>query len=155
MSRLLILVTILAVGLTACGRRERNPAADTNTLIPPKQAGSSFKESREDAHVLIAQITDLKVEQTLSGAIVYAEGQASRLGAYGAELRARNVKVEPDADGVLTLDFVVVYPKNATGTGTTAQRKVMAARSISAQTLERTKLIKVVAGTNTRETRKR
>ena len=170
LSRNLLLALTATLALAACGQSRLNPMnwgsskrvdvqqpADggVNTLLPKRTTFSLRDDDEdEDNRVLVSDVTQMRVEQTPSGAIVYATGVAARQGAYSAELRPLGEKAEPDENGVLTLDFVVAYPSQNTPVGGTSLRQVHTARSLSKQTLETTKLIRVGGANGARETRR-
>ena len=169
MRRTVILVTAASLALASCGWRDSrlNPGnwfgnsrevvlegepAEVNPLIPPRRA--TGKREEEDRHVPIATVSDLKIERTPSGAIIYAEGVAATQGAYSAELRPVNPD-EPVSDGVLLYEFVVVYPRDQRAVGTERTRTVTVARTVSTQDLNEVSVIRVTAASNARESRRR
>ena len=151
----------LAICLTllgACGRSAA-PATDAdpnaNPLIPVDPDQGVFSSGPpEDPAVRIDSIDSLTVERTITGAIVLAQGTASRQGAFNAELRnpggAPRVK-----NGVLILEFVVTYPAEETAVGGEVSRRVNAAASLTTQTLQQIRAIRVIGLGNSREVRRR
>lgn len=125
---------------------------EINPLVPEER--DSIFASPEEVYpgIPIDQITDLRVEPTRTGAIILVEGLAAREGPFEVRLVPENVEEVP-VDGILTYTFAIVYPVFATPLGTEATRKVTAARSISNELLEQTRVIRLVAERNTRETR--
>ncbi|KIC21275.1 hypothetical protein [Leisingera sp. ANG-Vp] len=129
------------------------PAANTNPLLPQDSnaRGIFARPEPEDVTVLISRISDLRIERTAAGAIIYATAIASRQGAYNVELRP----VELPEDGVLAYDFRVVYPEFQTPTGSEFSRTVHAARTVTEQDLEGIRTVRVNGTENARESRRR
>lgn len=126
----------------------------TNPLIPAKRNGIFKRPEAEDVSLLIANVTALQVDQTPSGGIISVTGVASRQGAFDTQLR----RVEPqllEDEGILTLEFRVVYPVDATVVGTENTRTIHQAVTLSRQELEKVRIIRVVGSQNVRETRRR
>ena len=128
-------------------------SANTNPLIPEESNARGIFDSPEpeDTSVLVSQLSDLRIERTAAGAIIFATAVASRQGAYDLELR----RVEEAEDGVLAYDFRVVYPEVATATGSDYSRTLHAARTVSHQDLEGIRVVRVNAAENARESRRR
>ncbi len=57
-------------------------AEEVNPLIPKSSKGIFSRPEREDVTVPIAEVTELRVDPTTTGAIIYAEGVAARQGPY-------------------------------------------------------------------------
>ena len=165
-----LLVSSLAV--SACGFRDSriNPrnwfggsrpapvsaeTGETNTLIPATRGGMFQRPPAVDRSVLLDTVTELRVEPTTSGAIVYASGVASRQGAFGVALVPADDELLPDESGVLAFAFRATYPNRATPTGSEFSRTVHAAFTISKRDLQRIGTIRVVAAGNARETSRR
>jgi len=169
MRKPIALTLTCALVLSACGWRDSrlNPsnwfgssepaevevAENVNPLLPQESnaRGIFAKKPPKDASVLISQISDLRIERTAAGAIIYATAVASRQGAFDVELRP----VELPEDGVLTYDFRVVYPELQTSTGSEFSRTVHAARTVTHQDLEGIRTVRVNAAQNARESRRR
>ncbi|MFK7753786.1 MAG: hypothetical protein AB8B51_14705 [Sedimentitalea sp.] len=132
-------------------RAEDAEAEPTNALIPRVRRGIFQRPDAVDNSELIASITGLRIEQTPSGAIIYTEGQAARLGAYDTELRP----LDDSAAGVLAFEFRVVYPSDPTAPGTEFTRTIREAVSVTEQDLAGIRTIRVVAAGNVRESRRR
>ncbi|ANP38763.1 MULTISPECIES: hypothetical protein [Rhodobacterales] len=125
---------------------------DVNPLIPEKVGnGLLDKPEAEDRSVLIAEVSELRIEKTPTGAIVYATGVASRLGAFDVEMRP----VPNDDPAVLEYDFRVVYPEDATAVGSAFSRTLRAAVSLGRQDLAGIRTIRVNGSGNARESRRR
>lgn len=137
------------------GRSERiaEPEDSTaNPLIPEKTGKGVFRKSEaEDKSVLVTEVTELRIEKTPVGAIVYATAIAQRQGAYDVELRP----VPNDDPAVLEYDFRVIYPQQATAAGSPFSRTLRAAASESTKDLEKVRVIRVNGATNARESRRR
>lgn len=128
-------------------------AEPVNPLIPSTDKVRLFGKSdapAEDLSVQIAGVTGLQVEQTPTGAIVYATGVASRQGAYGVRLR-RNLDAD---DATLDFSFRALYPANPTAVGSETSRTVRVAVSLTHQDLAGVRLIRVTSDSNARETRR-
>ncbi|WP_162843581.1 hypothetical protein [Pseudophaeobacter leonis] len=125
---------------------------NVNTLIPQRRAKSIFaRAEKEDLSVPVAQISQLRVEPTQTGAIIHVTAIAERQGAYKIDLRRL-----PDAEaGTLEYTFMVLYPEAATATGTPHSRTVQAAVTVSDQDMQGIRLIRVSGAENARETRRR
>lgn len=126
---------------------------ETNALIPKKSA-LSRPSAPDDRSEPIGKITELRVERTPTGAIIYASGVATRQGAFDAELR-QDPTVEGADKGVLSYTFYVVYPEYQTAVSTERSRTVVDAQSLSNQELQGVRLIRVSASQNALETRRR
>ncbi|PCJ06628.1 MAG: hypothetical protein COB16_12880 [Rhodobacteraceae bacterium] len=128
-------------------------ADQVNPLIPANTESGIFSRpdtSTEDFSVAIASVTELKVEKTPTGAIIYAIGLASRQGAYGVRLRRNE-----EADGqTLDYSFRALYPADPTLVGSETSRTLRVAVSLTHQDLAGIKLIRVSSDGNARETRR-
>ncbi|MGR3759170.1 hypothetical protein ACUXV3_03420 [Roseobacteraceae bacterium NS-SX3] len=127
-------------------------SGEVNPLIPRKTGPGLFsRPEAEDTSVLISSVTGMRIERTPSGAIIYAEGLASRLGAHDVELRQSDTAEA----GTLEYEFRAVYPVRPTAVGSEFSRTLRAAASVSAQDLSGVSLIRVKAAANARESRRR
>jgi hypothetical protein len=127
-------------------------AKEINPLIPDKGRKSIFaRAEEEDLSVPVARISELRVEPTPNGAIIYASGIASRQGAHELELR----QVPDTAEDTLEYTFQVLYPVDPTPAGSEHSRTVRAAVTISEQSLRGIRTIRVSGSENARETRRR
>lgn len=130
-------------------------AVEINPLIPQKRNSIlSKKEVPVDIGVPIAQIAQLRIERTSSGAIIHATGIGAREGAYNARL----VPDDPDEiaeNGILSYTLRVYYPASTTALGTERTRRVDVARSLSNQTMDGVRSIRVSGTDNARESRRR
>ncbi|MCB1341756.1 MAG: hypothetical protein KDK24_11985 [Pseudooceanicola sp.] len=170
MRKSLILLVLASLVLASCGFRDSriNPrnwfggsrsvaasaeTAETNPLIP-RRSGLLGKRPAPPQEK-IATVTELKIEPTNTGAIVYASGVAVRQGAYLARLTPRGGQPVPDENGVLTFDFMVTYPVRPTAGGSELTRTVHEAYSLSKQDLAAIRTIRVEGAQNAQETRRR
>ncbi|ATG35399.1 MULTISPECIES: hypothetical protein [Phaeobacter] len=174
MQRSLALLLVGAVALSGCGFRDSrvNPlnwfggsdevevvetsGEPVNPLIPVQNRVSVFaRPDAVDETVLVQSVTDMRVERTPTGAIVYATGIAARQGAYGVELRLD--EADRDArtrDATLDFTFRAIYPDTRTALGSERTRTLRAAVSLSQQQLASVRSIRVVAAQNARESRR-
>ena len=126
-----------------------------NPLIPDEDEedeGMFSRPEEVDTSVLIAQISAMRIERTPTGAIIYAEGLATREGAFDADLVAQTDDVPEN--GVLVYEFRVNYPESATRIGTQATRTIRAAETVSNALLRDARTIRVIAEQNARESRR-
>ncbi|OWU70628.1 hypothetical protein ATO1_23865 [Phaeobacter sp. 22II1-1F12B] len=161
MRKFLILLLASGLVLSACGNGARRAAREAaiaesggNPLIPAERNGMFSKPEEVDTSVLIGTISELRIERTLSGAIVHVTGVADRQGAYRAELRPE----DPDllaTDGVLSFAFRVRYPVDPTPIGSTATRTVYEAFSLSSGTLQNVRTIRVTGAQNSMQANRR
>lgn len=158
-------LTLATLVLTGCnsrlnpfnwfGESEDVAVSDTfNPLVPQEREG--FLGSRDDSYpgVPIDTVTEVTIERTRSGAIILAKGVAARQGPYQVQLTPANIDDEP-VEGVLSYSFDIIYPNFNTAVGSEATRRVTAARSISSDTLEQTRTIRVNGARNAQEIRRR
>lgn len=123
-----------------------------NPLIPTENRSKIFSRPEAvDESVLINTVSEMRIERTATGAIIYATGVADRQGAFDVELRP--TEVEEDS-ATLTFDFRVVYPEDPTSIGTEFSRTVRAAYSLTVQDMRGISTIRVQGATNARESRR-
>ncbi|MGR3622460.1 hypothetical protein [Pseudophaeobacter sp.] len=131
---------------------EATTAEEVNPLIPEREGKSIFaRAEEEDLSVPAAQISELRVEPTPTGAIIYATAIAERQGAHELELRL----VPDTAPNTLEYTFHLLYPEAPTPVGSEHSRTVRAAVTLSDQSLQGIRLIRVSGSQNARETRRR
>lgn len=131
--------------------RREVEAETVNPLIPVEDKVDLVRKAEEEeTRVLLDAVTEMRVERTPTGAIIYATGLPARQGAFDVALRPN----EDAEDGVLELEFVVNYPEFATQRGSEFSRTVRAAYSLSNGDLRDVRLIRVLAAENARETRR-
>lgn len=133
---------------------EAAAADDANPLVPSRRRGVFSRTPRADISVPIATISELRVEPTADGAIVYAAGIATRQGPYQVELRPVTTDEEAE-NGVMSFSFRVVYPEDATPVGTELSRTVHVAHSLSRQEIRNVRMVRVAGRENLREVRRR
>jgi hypothetical protein len=128
---------------------------DINPLIPQKKNSIlRKKEVPVDIGIPIAQISQLRIERTPSGAIIHATGLGAREGAYNARL-VPDTDDETAENGVLSYTFRVFYPVGSTALGSERTRRVDVAHSISNQQLDGVRSVRVAGSENARESRRR
>ncbi|WP_170607810.1 hypothetical protein [Ruegeria arenilitoris] len=125
-------------------------------LIPDNASGEEFITGNDpdDRSVMIAVVDEMQIDQTPTGAIVYAAGTASRQGAYDARL-TRIDNDENVKNGILEFAFRVNYPISPTAQGTPRSRMVSDAITLGRRDLEGVRLIRVVGQQNALESRRR
>jgi len=87
-----------------------------NPLIPRPRNNLLARPPAVDYSVLIATVTELRVDRTATGATVYATGLATRQGAFATSLRLDPVTEDSKPD-VMSFTFRVNYPAQATPAG--------------------------------------
>lgn len=108
---------------------------------------------RRDPRPLVAEITQLVIERTPSGAIVRVTGLPATQGWHGADL----VNVSPDGaafDGVMSYSLRAVPPDGATRVSTRQSRELSAATFISNTALAGIRVIQVTGAQNSRIARR-
>lgn len=128
-------------------------AAETNPLIPTR-VSIFARPAAEDVSLPIARVSELRIEPTATGAIVYAKGIAGRQGPYQTELRPVSTLEEAE-DGILVLSFRVVYPPYQTPAGNELSRTVNEAHTLSRADLRTIRVVRVTGRDNALETRRR
>lgn len=142
------------------GRNDAPPAGDltaiepTNPLIPQERRSVFKRDEPQDNSVLIERVTKLQIDQTPTGAIILAEGIANRQGAYGSMLRPTGEDLVSE-DGVLNLEFRVIYPGYPTPVGSERSREVTDALSLTRQELRNVKQVVVTGSGNAMQSRRR
>ncbi|TMV08721.1 hypothetical protein FGK63_06260 [Ruegeria sediminis] len=175
MRKPLIALLVASVSLTACSSWQNsraNPtnwfgdststtveasatAQETNPLVPQSSGKGLFARPDEvDRSVPIAVVSELRIDPTNTGAIIFASGVAARQGAFGAELRP-DPSEENAKNGVLAYTFRVIYPEEPTTQGPERSRTVSDAVNVTTQELEGIRLIRVSGQQNAREARRR
>lgn len=126
--------------------------AVANPLIP-QRSGMLSRPPEVDRSERIATISELVVERQPGGAIIRATGVGARQGAFSARLAPANPNLL-SVDGVMTFDFLVLYPQSPTPVGTDLSRSVTAAFTVTNQQLEGVRAIRVRGAQNTQEARR-
>ncbi len=106
------------------GRRRRNETTATTT---PGEAA--------DGRVLVAEVTDLTIEEVPGGALIRATGLPPTQGWWKADLKSEN-HGRPDENGVLTYRFLVYPPPLPTPVSAPRSRDITVAVYISDIRLE-------------------
>lgn len=133
--RLTLLAALsLAMLVAGCGgfRESRLNPFNWFGRAEPAAAQPAMLSEAEDPRLLVAQITDLRIEPMMGGAIVNATGLPPRQGFWDAELVAREV----DGNGVLVYDFRVFPPLDATEANTVRSRQITAGAFLTNRQLE-------------------
>lgn len=126
--------------------------AAANSLIP-QRSGMFSRPAKVDRSERIAAISELVIEREPGGAIIRTTGIGARQGAFAARLAPANPDLLPE-DGVLTFDFMVLYPQSPTPVGTDLSRGVTAAFTVTNQQLDGVRAIRVRGAQNTQEARR-
>lgn len=147
MLRPLPLLLIAALALSGCARISQSRLNPLNWFGPSRPAAvQPVQQVVQDARLPVAQISDMAVEPTASGAIIRATGVVPGQGWHNARL----VRVA-DAEGVLAYEFRAAPPPGGTGPGT---QVITAARSVSVGTLAGVSHIRISGQQNAREVRR-
>lgn len=171
MSRAVILLVVLSMGLGACGIRDsrlnpfnwfgnsREAAApqqpeNTNPLIPSQRQGLfSLRAARERAALYRGQPVDvingLVIERVPGGAIVRAEGVSRFQNTYDVRLIPANEDLAPE-NGVLEFRLEAVIPEKPIAGGADRVRTVSAGRPLTDGQLEGVRAIRVAGLQNAR-----
>lgn len=139
------------------GRSQEVPVSGqdaVNPLVPQRRGGIIARPEAVYPGIPIDTVTEVRIERTRSGAIILATGLAARQGPHQVQLTPANIDDEP-VDGVLRYSFDIIYPEFNTAVGSEATRRVTAARSISNDTLDKTRTILVTGARNAQEVRRR
>lgn len=106
-------------------------------------------ETPADKRLLVAQVTEMKLEQMPGGVIIRATGLPPTQGFWDAELVARPVE-----DGKIIYDFRVFPPLTAQAASTTQSREVTVAAFLSNIKLAGIRQITVQGASNARTSRR-
>lgn len=153
---LILIVTVLALaGCARLAESRLNPLnwfgpslaapADpaTRPLVPPGQGG------QYDLRVPIAEITEMAIEPSATGAILRATGIATTQGQFNAQLVLTGRE-----GGVLTYEFRVEMPPLPQPQGAVPTRTITVARALDVADLAGISVIRVTGQTNAREARR-
>ncbi|SFA74263.1 hypothetical protein SAMN05421688_0532 [Poseidonocella pacifica] len=153
MRKSVLLLSAAALSLGACSQIQGSRLNPVNWFGPkvqgtaPAQVPPLVRADRivqvVETRPAIAQVTDLRIEPTRTGAIVTATGIAATQGAYDAELTG-----DP-AGGTLTLVFRASKAEGRTAVGTSKSREVVVSRVFSNQDLAGISAVTVQAEQNT------
>ena len=122
---------------------EQAPETPRLTFAPLVRPGQL--ETIIDNRPLISEITELRVDQIPTGALISATGIAATHGFFNAELIRNSLE-----DGVLTLDFRAEAPAGAQTSENTASRQITAALRIDTADLIGVRSITVNGASNSR-----
>jgi hypothetical protein len=132
------------------GPSEASPSTPQQIVRPslaPRKGYPNFIDTRS----LIANVSDVTISKTSTGAIITATGQAASTGYFDAQL----VPVASETSGTLVLEFRIRAPRTQNIVlGTTKQREIVVARSISAGELSALRSVTVRAENGQRTTRR-
>lgn len=132
MKRALILVTVLGLALTGCGKSRLNPV----NWFPKRQSGEAVAlyTPPVDSRGLVDRVLTMKIDPSTGGVILRATGLPPVQGYYDASL----VKVDdPKGNGNrLIYEFRIKPPATPTATGTEPSREVTVATAISNYALQ-------------------
>ena len=143
MTARIAILTILVLSVAACESR----------FNPFNWFGGQREERVEaiepvvplDRRQLVAEVIDLSVDPTPTGAIIRAMGLPPRQGYWEADL----VEVSRE-EGVITYEFRVFQPPEETRVSTQRSREILAGTSLTNQSLASIRTIVVQAAQNRR-----
>lgn len=148
----LVLPLVLTVALSGCGWMNPKNWFGSEPVAQTLEPEGGYQKAREDGRELVPQITALKIERTLTGAIVVATGLPPTQGWWGSKLVAENDGLP--VDGVITYRFVLAEP--ASGSADAGRvlneraREVTATAFIRGPRLAQTTQVVVVGAANSR-----
>ena len=99
----------------------------------------------------VDQVTALAVEPTSTGAIVQVTGLSGRQGAF--DVRLLPIDEAQPKDGVMSYELLAVQPIN-TPQGPPRTREIQAAAALDSDTLQKIRIIRVIARRNIQTTRR-
>lgn len=144
MKRALILVTVLGLALTGCGKSRLNPF----NWFPKRQTGENVAlyAPPVDSRGLVDRILTMKIEPANGGVILRATGLPPTQGFYDASL----VPVDDPTGkgGRLIYEFRIKAPAGTAVPGTQPSREVTVATAISNYNLQGISTIEVRAAQN-------
>ena len=141
----LILAVTLAISVAGCGRVAESRFNPINWFGKSRAAEISATQGQPSTP-LVNQIVSLRAEKVPGGAIIRATGLPPRQGYFDGELAPENRGVP--VKGVLSFQFTIAAPFEATPSGPPQSREVVVGLFVSDQTLEGVKQIRVSAATN-------
>lgn len=154
-ARTVMLASIAAVALTACGAGQSrlNPVNWFRSSPEAETVAAEEVNVVIDDRPLVEQITALTIERTPGGAIIRATGLPATQGWYAPELVNEDIDGEP-VDGILLYSFRAVPPEGPQASSTVQSRELIAAVHVSDIVLARTREIRVTGATNARSARR-
>ncbi len=152
MSHHVILVLATAIALAGCARVAESRLNPFNWFGGgQEEAVETIEVAETDPRARVAQITELVVEQTPTGAIVRATALPPTQGWYGAAL-------VPADDGPVNGQMLYVFrafpPDGPRPVSTVRSRELTAARALSPQDLAQIRTIRVEGALNARTARR-
>ena len=151
LARLFLSAAALSALVGCGGIGSGNFSLGSNSELVALHPPEGYAEDREYRET-IAQVTNLRIEQTPSGVIIHAEGLPPRQGYWDAELVAENNGVPED--GVVTYTFRIAPSAIGTRTGTPYSREVHVAAFMSNVALNGVSQIRVQGANNSRVARR-
>ncbi|RWR07870.1 hypothetical protein D2T29_17810 [Sinirhodobacter populi] len=150
--RMILVPIAFSVALAGCGWMNPmnwfGPSERVQTLEPK----GGYAAALQDDRPLVPQVTDLRIDRTLTGAIVSATGLPPTQGWWNAALVAENDGLP--VDGVITYRFVAAPPPAVSPDAHRAlspeSRELTAAASINATRLAQTRRVVVIGAENSR-----
>ena len=133
---------------------QTQPSEAVNPLLPRQRSRLLKRPDEIYQGVAISTVSEMKIERTISGAIIHATGVANRQGGYDARLTPVNPDELP-LDGVLSYTFDVVYPRRNSPAGAERTRQITVARSLTHEELQGVRVIRVQGVQNSLESRRR
>ncbi len=134
----------LCLSLAACGESRLNPmnwfGGDREERIRVSEV-----ETPTDPRTLVAEVTDLSIEATTSGAILTATGLTDITGYWQPGLALVEV-----ADGAATYEFRVAPPPEGAQTGPEPSRQIVTAIALSRGELAAIRTVTVIGRNNRR-----
>lgn len=143
----LILAVVLTISVAGCARVEESRFNPINWFGKSRTSEASVAAAQARATVpLVGQIVTLRAKKVPGGAIIRATGLPARQGYYDGQLVAENRGVP--VKGVLSYQFTISAPFEATRTGPPRSREVIVGLFVSDQKLEGVRQIRVSGATN-------
>lgn len=144
-SRGVIIASALLIGLTGCGRVSESRLNPFNWFGSSETEAVVVEELPSDPRPLVSQVTSLVIEPTPTGAIVRATGLPPTQGWYAAAL-------VPETDGPVGGEMVYVFravpPVGQRAVSTVQSRELTVGRTLSAQDLAATRIVRVIGARN-------
>ena len=154
MTRPLLAALALTMALSACGTIRDSRFNPFNWFGPSRSEPTTLGPiaSTVDNRALVAQVTQLAIERTSTGAIVRAEGLTPTQGWWDAEL-VPQTSLRP-IDGVVVYEFRISSPGRETRVSTPQSRSVTVAANLSEAQLDTIREIVVIGSQNQRRIRR-
>ena len=154
MTRPLLAALALTMALSACGTIRDSRFNPFNWFGTSRSEPTTLGPiaSTVDNRALVAQVTQLAIERTSTGAIVRAEGLTPTQGWWDAEL-VPQTSLTP-IDGVVVYEFRIASPGRATRVSTAQSRSITVAANLTQAQLDTIREIVVVGAENQRRIRR-